>query len=92
MPELFPDDDTRRENFRAIMRRSIIIIYRESYRYRTVQVNTIYKRKAQKILPVDLGKSDRSKLEDYDNWKQTILKKEKRKARINPLNPNKLFA
>ena len=36
VPELFLDDDTRRENFRIIMRRNIIIIYRESYRYRTI--------------------------------------------------------
>jgi len=36
VPELFPDDDARRENFRIIIRRSIIIIYRESYRYRIV--------------------------------------------------------
>src|SRR6266536_2887952 len=34
--ELFLDDDMRRENFRVIIRRSIIVIYRESYRYRTV--------------------------------------------------------
>ncbi len=46
VPELFPDDDARRENFRAIMRRSIAVIYRESYRYRTIQINTMYKRKA----------------------------------------------
>src|SRR6266536_3299351 len=62
MPELFLDDDTRRENFRAITRRNITIIYRESYRYRIVQVNTIYKRKAQKILPVNLKKSNKNKL------------------------------
>jgi len=36
MPEFFLNDNIRRENFRAIMRRNIIIIYRESYRYRTV--------------------------------------------------------
>jgi len=46
VPELFPNDNTRRENFRIIIRRNIIAIYRESYRYRIVQVNTIYKRKA----------------------------------------------
>jgi len=49
VPELFPNDNTRRENFQAIIRRNITIIYRESYRYRTVQINTIYKRKAQKV-------------------------------------------
>jgi len=65
--ELFLNDDTRRENFRIIIRRNIIIIYRESYRYRIIQVNTMYKYKTQKILSVDLGKSDRSKLGDYDN-------------------------
>ena len=69
MPELFSDDNTRRENFRTITKQSIIIIYRESYRYRTIQVNTIYKRQAQNVLLVDLGESDGSKLEDYDNWK-----------------------
>ena len=36
VPELFPDDDARRENFRVITRRSIAVIYRESYRYRIV--------------------------------------------------------
>ncbi len=36
VPEFFLDDDTRRENFRVITRRSIIIIYRENYRYRIV--------------------------------------------------------
>ena len=45
MPELFPNDNTRRENFRVTTRRNITTIYRESYRYRTVQINTIYKRK-----------------------------------------------
>ena len=69
MPELFLDDDTRRENFRATTRRNIITTYRENYRYRTIQINTIYKRKAQKVLPVDLGKSDRNKLGGYNNWK-----------------------
>ena len=69
MPELFLNDNTRRDNFRAIMRRSIAVIYRESYRYRTVQINTMYKRKAQKVLPVDLGESDGSKSRNYDNWK-----------------------
>jgi len=91
IPELFSDDNTRRENFRAITKRNIITIYRENYRYRTIQVNTIYKRKAQKILSVDLGESDRNKSEDYNNWKQAILKKEKRRVRINPPDPNKLF-
>jgi len=46
VPEFFLDNNTRRKNFRVIMRRSIVIIYRENYRYRTIQVNTIYKRKA----------------------------------------------
>ncbi len=69
MPELFPNDNTRQENFRATIRRNITIIYRESYRYRIVQVNMIYKRKTQKVLLVDLEKSDRSKLGNYDNWK-----------------------
>ncbi len=41
--ELFPDNNIRRENFRAITRRNITIIYRESYRYRTIQINTMYK-------------------------------------------------
>ena len=36
VPELFSDDDARRENFRIIIRRNIIVIYRENYRYRTV--------------------------------------------------------
>jgi len=36
VPEFFLDDDTRRENFRIIIRRNIIVIYRENYRYRTV--------------------------------------------------------
>jgi len=69
VPELFLDDDARRENFRIITRRSITAIYRESYRYRIVQINTMYKRKTQKVLPVDLEKSDRNKLEGYNNWK-----------------------
>jgi len=51
----------------------------------------MYKYKAQKVLPVDLGKSDKNKLEGYNNWKQAILEKKKRRARINPPNPNKLF-
>ncbi len=34
--ELFPDDNTRRENFRVITRRNITTIYRESYRYRII--------------------------------------------------------
>src|SRR6266498_4490767 len=42
VPELFPNDNTRQENFRATIRRNITIIYRESYRYRIVQVNMIY--------------------------------------------------
>ena len=67
VPELFPDDNTRRNNFRTTTRRSITTTYRENYRYRTVQVNTIYKRKTQKILPVDLGESDESKLGGYNN-------------------------
>ncbi len=92
VPEFFPDDDTRRENFRAITRRSIAIIYRESYRYRTVQINTIYKRKAQKILPVNLGESNGSKSGNYNNWKQALLEEEKRRARINSPDSNKLFA
>ncbi len=91
MPELFPNDNTRQENFQTITKRNITAIYRESYRYRTVQVNTIYKRKTQKILPVNLEKSDKNKLEDYDNWKQTILKKKKRRVRINPPDPNRPF-
>ncbi len=36
VPELFLDDNTRRVNFRVITRRSIITIYRESYRYRII--------------------------------------------------------
>ena len=92
MPELFLDDDTRRENFRVITRRSITVIYRENYRYRTVQVNTMYKRKAQKVLPVDLEKSDESKSEGYDNWKQAILEEEKKRIYINSPDPNRLFA
>ncbi len=36
MSEFFPDDDTRRENFRVIMRRNIATIYRESYHYRII--------------------------------------------------------
>ncbi len=36
IPELFLDDDTRRENFRIIIKRSIAAIYRESYRYRII--------------------------------------------------------
>ncbi len=36
VPELFPNNNTRRENIRIIIRRNIIVIYRESYRYRTV--------------------------------------------------------
>ncbi len=91
MPELFLNDNTRRENFRATTRQNIATIYRESYRYRTIQVNTIYKRKTQKILPVDLGESDENKPKDYDNWKQTILEKEKKRARINPPDPNRPF-
>ena len=91
MPELFPNNNARRENFRATIKRSIVIIYRESYRYRTVQINTIYKHKVQKILPVDLGESDGSKLGGYDNRKQAVLEEEKRRARINPPDPNKLF-
>jgi len=46
VPEFFLNDNTRRENFRITTRRSIVAIYRESYRYRIVQVNTIYKCKA----------------------------------------------
>ncbi len=91
MPELFLDDNVRRENFRVITRRNIIIIYRESYRYRTIQINTIYKCKVQKVLPIDLGESDKNKLKNYDNWKQVILKKNKKRVRINPPNPNRLF-
>ncbi len=34
--ELFLNHNTRRENFRIIIKRSIIIIYRENYRYRIV--------------------------------------------------------
>ncbi len=67
VPELFPDDNTRRDNFRAITRRNITTTYRESYRYRTIQINTIYKRKTQKILPMNLKKSDGNKSEDYNN-------------------------
>ncbi len=40
---------------------------------------------------MDFGESDGSKLENYNNWKQVILKEEKRRARINSPNPNKLF-
>ncbi len=36
MSEFFLDDNTRRENFRVITRRSIVVIYRESYRYRII--------------------------------------------------------
>ena len=92
MPELFSDDNTRREKFRAIIKRSIIIIYRENYRYRIVQVNTVYKHKTQKILSVDLGESDESKPENYNNWKQVVLEEEKRRIYINSPDPNRSFA
>src|SRR6266536_4757821 len=92
MPELFSDNNIRRENFRVITRRNIAATYRESYRYRTVQVNMMYKCKTQKVLPVDLGESDRSKLGDYNNWKQAVLEEEKRRAYINPPDSNRLFA
>src|SRR6266536_843770 len=36
VPELFLNDNTRQENFRTTTRRNIIIIYRESYRYRII--------------------------------------------------------
>ena len=36
VPELFLDDNTRRDNFRVITRRSIIATYRENYRYRII--------------------------------------------------------
>ncbi len=41
---------------------------------------------------MNLRESDKNKLGDYDNWKQAILEKEKKRTRINPPDPNRLFA
>ncbi len=40
---------------------------------------------------MNLGELDKNKSGNYNNWKQAVLEKKKKKAHINPPDPNRLF-
>ena len=73
--QFYPQTISASSQFRFLWRCNLKTLSQHSYSFSCMRVDGAYKRKAQRVQPVDSSFSDGSKQDGSNNWKTNAIKK-----------------